>query len=256
MGGSHGMGGGKAVAPQTREQQLLAQIRSDPTALMRMSDQDALDTVRAIEKQDIAHDGTQNDTFVQRYLNATGLANELPTVLDEEAFEKARKKEGAQTLYHSDEPSGGGGLASAHKTQQQLQTGKNAFASRGVMGSGTYLDMDCVGNAVAYGKGGTQVKMFLNKNAKMIMPHEVTKAREAFQKKHPKTYQYLLDLGTPQKSAKSLGKHGVYNLDTIWATASGYNACNRPGGYKVAYSRRALTICRKIVVAGKVNTDW
>ena len=57
MGGSHGMGGAgggaaKAAAPaapQTREQQLLAQIKGNPAALMQMSDQDAADTVRAID---------------------------------------------------------------------------------------------------------------------------------------------------------------------------------------------------------------
>ena len=64
MGGSHGMGGGggaakaASAAPQTREQQLLARIQGDPTALMQMSDQDAADTVAAIEKLPIATDGT------------------------------------------------------------------------------------------------------------------------------------------------------------------------------------------------------
>ena len=76
MGGSHGMGGGggaggaaKAAtpaAPQTREQQLLAQIKGNPAALMQMNDQDALDTVKAIATQPIATDGTQNVTFCQR----------------------------------------------------------------------------------------------------------------------------------------------------------------------------------------------
>lgn len=73
MGGSHGMGGGSAggaakaaapAAPQTREQQLLAQIKGNPAALMQMSDQDAADTVVAVEKQAIATDGSQRDCFV------------------------------------------------------------------------------------------------------------------------------------------------------------------------------------------------
>lgn len=122
MGGSHGMGGGaaavapavqvapqaapvvQAVAPpappkpkpkQTREQQLLAQVKGNPAALMQMSDRDALDTVKAIAAQPIATDGTQNDTFCQRWLNATGLANEMPEVLDDVAFGKARRRAGA-----------------------------------------------------------------------------------------------------------------------------------------------------------------
>ena len=114
MGGSHGMGGAGAAAkatapaphaaPQTRDQQLLAQIKGNPAALMQMSDQDALDTVKAIAAQPIATDGTQNDTFCQRWLNATGLANEMPEVLDDVAFGKARRKAGADKLYHSDIP--------------------------------------------------------------------------------------------------------------------------------------------------------
>lgn len=146
MGGSHGMGGGGSAggaakaaapaqaAPQTRQQQLLAQIKGNPAALMQMSDQDALDTVKAIAAQPIATDGTQNDTFCQRWLNATGLANEMPEVLDDVAFGKARRKAGANKLYHSDAPYDGK-ATTAVKTLQQLQTGKTAFASFGTHGS-------------------------------------------------------------------------------------------------------------------------
>ena len=100
MGGSHGMGGGDgaakaaSAAPQTREQQLLAQIKGNPAALMQMSDQDAADTVDAIAKQSIRTDGTQNDTFIQRYLNAVGFTDDTPQLLSETAYEKARKKDG------------------------------------------------------------------------------------------------------------------------------------------------------------------
>ena len=102
MGGSHGMGGGggaggaaKAAAPaapQTREQQLLAQIKGNPAALMQMSDQDAADTVRAIDNLPIAKDGTQNDTFVQRYMSLVGWDANKPTVLSEAAYERPAKK--------------------------------------------------------------------------------------------------------------------------------------------------------------------
>lgn len=117
MGGSHGMGGGggaggaaKAAAPapaasQTREQQLLAQIKGNPAALMQMSDQDAADTVRAIDNLPIAKDGTQNDTFVQRYMSLVGWDANKPTVLSEAAYEKARQKAGEESMYHADNAS-------------------------------------------------------------------------------------------------------------------------------------------------------
>ena len=280
MGGSHGMGGGaaavapavqvapqaapvvQAVAPpappkpkpkQTREQQLLAQVKGNPAALMQMSDRDALDTVKAIAAQPIATDGTQNDTFCQRWLNATGLANEMPEVLDDVAFGKARRRAGANKLYHSDMPYDSK-AATAVKTLQQLQTGKTAYASCGTHGSGTYLDYDAVGNATVYaGTHGSQVKMFLNNHARIAKAADLKQARINFETKHPKTYQYLISSHTNTQWGKS-------ELKTIWLTSSGYNAYdNGDWGYKVAYSRKALTICSTIKSRQQVErkgTNW
>ena len=257
MGGSHGMGGGggaaKAAAPaapQTREQQLLAQIKGNPAALMQMSDQDALDTMQEIDKMTLPRDGTRNDTFLQRYLEATGLANEKPTVLDENAFEMERQKIGARVLYHSDMPTDGT-TASARKTQQQLQTGATAYAACGVHGSGTYLDTDAASNASWYGRGGgTQVKLFINRNARLARSSDLMQAEANFRVKHPKTYTYLQSLD------KKLGKHRQSEIKTIYLTAAGYNVFSRPNGYKVAYSRKALTICNVVKDAGSITTNW
>lgn len=263
-GGSHGMGGGggaggaaKAAAPpapQTREQQLLAQIKGNSAALMQMSDQDALDTVKAIAAQPIATDGTQNDTFCQRWLNATGLANEMPEVLDETAYEKARKALGRYTLYHSDRPYDNN-AATAVKTLTQLRTGKSAYASYGVHGSGTYLDTKAVANVTGYGgPQGSQVKMFLNRNAKVAVTSQLRSAEARFKKYHPQTYQYLT------KQMKNLGDWGTDELKTVWLTSAGYNAYDTGAvGYKVAYSRKALTICKTIKSYHQVrqaNTNW
>lgn len=261
MGGSHGMGGGggaggaaKAAAPapaasQTREQQLLAQIKGNPAALMQMSDQDALDTMQEIAKMPLPSDGTRNNTFLQRYLEATGLANEKPTVLDEKTFEAERQKIGARVLYHSDLPTDGT-IASARRTQQQLQTGATAYASCGVHGSGTYLDTDAASNAICYGYGGTQVKLFINRNAKLARSSDLLQAESNFRVKHPKTYAYLQGLD------KKLGKHRKSEIKTIYLTAAGYNVFSRPNGYKVAYSRKALTICNVMKDASTVTTNW
>lgn len=258
MGGSHGMGGGggaggaaKAAAPaapQTREQQLLAQIKGNPAALMQMSDQDALDTVKAIATQSIATDHTQNDTFCQRWLNATGLANEMPEVLDDVAFGKARRRAGVDKLYHSDK-STDGTSASAVRTLNQLQTGKTAFASFGTHGSGTYLDPDAASNVRNYaGYNGSQVKMFLNKNAKIATSSDLFQAQANFRTKHPKTYKYLISNHTGTQ-------WGASELKTIWLTSSGYNAYDA-GHYKVAYSRKALTICKTIKGRQQVTSNW
>lgn len=258
MGGSHGMGGGSSAggaaktaapaAPQTREQQLLAQIKGNPAALMQMSDQDALDTVKAIATQSIATDHTQNDTFCQRWLNATGLANEMPEVLDDVAFGKARRRAGADKLYHCDMPYDGK-AATAVKTLQQLQTGKTTFASFGTHGSGTYLDPDAASNVRNYaGYNGSQVKMFLNKNAKIATFSDLFQAQANFQAKHPKTYKYLISNHTGTQ-------WGASELKTIWLTSSGYNAYDA-GRYKVAYSRKVLTICKTIKGRQQVTSNW
>lgn len=258
MGGSHGMGGGggamkaaapKASAPQTREQQLLAQIKGNPAALMQMSDQDALDTMQEIAKMPLPSDGTRNNTFLQRYLEATGLANEKPTVLDEKTFEAERQKIGARVLYHSDLPTDGT-IASARRTQQQLQTGATAYASCGVHGSGTYLDTDAASNAICYGYGGAQVKLFINRNAKLARSSDLLQAESNFRVKHPKTYAYLQGLD------RKLGKHRQSEIKTIYLTAAGYNVFSRPNGYKVAYSRKALTICNTIRDASTITANW
>lgn len=167
MGGSHGMGGGggaggaaKAAAPaasQTREQQLLAQIKGNPAALMQMSDQDAADTVRAIDNLPIAKDGTQNDTFVQRYMSLVGWDANKPTVLSEAAYEKARQKAGEESMYHADNASR---AAVGKKMNQQLLSGKQAYYSQGVHGAGTYWAQSDAGGSGGYGQ--YQVKAFLN----------------------------------------------------------------------------------------------
>lgn len=262
MGGSHGMGGGggaggaaKAAtpaAPQTREQQLLAQIKGHPAALMQMSDQDALDTVKAIEKQSIPADRTQQDSFCQRYLNATGLANEQPIVLNETAYENARKAAKAKSLYHSDTPYDDK-AATAVKTLNQLQNGATAFASYGTHGSGTYLDTGASVNARLYaGTNGSQVKMFLNSNAKVADWTDLKQAEANFRVKHPKTYSYLT-------GKRNLGTWGRSELKTVWLTSAGFNVYDHGSAeYKVAFSRKALTICTTIksrgqVLRGRVN---
>lgn len=253
-GGSHGMGGGgaaaKAAAPQTRAQKLLAVIYRDPEAFASMNDDDALETVKAIEQQTIPGDGSQNDTFCQRYLNAIGYTREKPEVLDEKAFEKARKQEGAQTLYHSDAPYDGH-ASTARKTLKQLQTGDTAYASFGVHGSGTYLDTYASSNARQYaGMNGSQVKMFFNQNASVADWAELYSAETRFKAKHPKTYQHL-------RRMSSLGRWGTDELKTVWLTSAGFNAYDS-GHYKVAYSRKALTVCTTIksrnnVISNHIN---
>ena len=172
-----------------------------------------------------------------------------PPFWTKKRLRQSAKKIGARVLYHSDLPTDGT-IASARRTQQQLQTGATAYASCGVHGSGTYLDTDAASNAICYGYGGTQVKLFINRNAKLARSSDLLQAESNFRVKHPKTYAYLQGLD------KKLGKHRKSEIKTIYLTAAGYNVFSRPNGYKVAYSRKALTICNVMKDASTVTTNW
>lgn len=95
--------------------------------------------------------------------------------------------------------------------------------------------------------------MFLNNHARIAKAADLKQARINFETKHPKTYQYLISSHTNTQWGKS-------ELKTIWLTSSGYNAYdNGDWGYKVAYSRKALTICSTIKSRQQVErkgTNW
>lgn len=252
MGGSHGMSGGggaaKAAAPkapaQTREQKLLAQIKGNPAAILKMSDQDALDTVKAIEKQSIATDGTQNDTFIQRYLNATGLSNSKPQLLDDSSYEKARMKAHEVSMYHADRERSVK-LANAHN--QQIQGGDTMFSANGYYGAGIYWAWGSADASAGYGRH--QIKSFLNSKAKVITTDKLDSLKQTFRRSHPNTYAML-------KAAKR--GYGLNNetLYSFIAASNGYNViqCDRkrsPGTYMVTLDRSALTMSKK-----KINNAY
>lgn len=264
MGGSHGLSGdggaAKAAAPkapaQTREQKLLAQIKGNPAALMQMSDQDAADTVRAIDNLPIAKDGTQNDTFVQRYMSLIGWDTNKPTILSETAYEKARQKAGEESMYHADNASN---AAAGKKMNQQLLSGKQAYYSLGVHGAGTYWAQSDAGGSGGYGQ--YQVKAFLNGKAKPISGYQLKQDFAQLRRRKPKLYNAL-----------AVAKRGDYggNPETMYpilAAARGRNviisnywntSTTRTGGmYVVTLDRSALTMSRKTITNATGNTlNW
>lgn len=250
MGGSHGMGGGggaggaaKAAAPaasQTCEQQLLAQIKGNPAALMQMSDQDAADTVKAIDNLPIAKDGTQNDTFVQRYVSLIGWDANKPTVLSEAAYEKARKASGEKSMYHAVNDAGG---VSGSIFNNQLMYGDSAYAFNGVYGAGTYWAYARAGASGAYGRH--QVKAFLNSNAKAVDKSTLEQQLWVLQKTKPRLYAAL-------ENAKAGYGNKRESIFPVLAASHGYNTIlahdgKHTGAYIVTLDRSALTMSSKTV---------
>ena len=261
MGGSHGMGGGggaakaASAAPQTREQQLLAQIKGNPAALMQMSDQDAADTVAAIEKLPIATDGTERDCFIQRYLNAIGWSNNKPTVLDDNAYEKARKQAGEESMYHSAKNFGGktGGVFN-----DQLMTGKTAYASEGYYGAGTYWAHNNAGESGGYGPH--QVKAFLNKKAKLVTTYTLDQEWHRIAVKKPRLFAAIKNAGGGYGGnaealypviAASMGRNVILNNLFDGRTS------RRKGQYVVTLDRSATTMSSKKISNARGDTsNW
>lgn len=258
MGGSHGMSGGggaaKAAAPkapaQTREQKLLAQIKGNPAAILKMSDQDAAATVMAIAKQRIRTDGTQNNTFVQRYLNAVGFSDSKPQLLSDSAYEKARMKAKEASMYHADKNFGG---KTGDHYNKQLQSGDTMFASNGYYGGGTYWAWGSASASSGYGR--YQCKGFLNSKARVVTTDQLDKMGRAFSARHPKTYAALV---------KARAGYGGTDetLYSFLAASHGYNVIQRGsrktvGTYMVTLDRSALTMSTKTIKnAQQGMTNW
>lgn len=257
MGGSHGMGGGGGAAKaapqaavQNREQHLLAQIKGNPAALMQMSDQDAADTVAAIAKQDIRHDGTQNDTFIQRYLNAVGFTDGKPQLLSDSAYEKARMKAKEASMYHADKNFGG---KTGDHYNKQLQSGDTMFASNGYYGGGTYWAWGSASESSCYGR--YQCKGFLNSKARVITTDQLANMGRVFSSRHPKTYAALVNARA--------GYGGTYEtLYSFLAASHGYNviqkgSTKRAGTYMVTLDRSVLTMSTKTIKTARQGmTNW
>lgn len=262
-GGSHGVGSGAAkaaapAAPQTREQQLLAQIKGNPAALMQMSDQDAADTVAAIEKLPIATDGTQRDCFVQRYINLIGWDTRKPEVLADAAYERARKQAGEDSMYHADKATN---AKMGKQFNQQLMTGNQMYASEGVHGAGTYWVNNDAGNSGGYGK--YQVKAFLNSKAKPITTWELRQDYAQLRRKKPKLFAALRnakrgDYGGDAETmypvlAAARGKNVILNV----GLSPTRNTKRSRGQYVVTLDRSTLTMSSKTITnADGYTPNW
>ena len=249
--GSQGirMPSAQTAVPQTRTQQLMAQVAANPAVLASMSDTDAQAVVQAVAQLPIAHDGTQEDSFVQRWLNHIGYATGKPRVLNERAFNAAARNSGAEVLYHSDNDYGN---TSSATFTQQLLTGATMYAAGGYYGDGTYWARDAVDSARNYGYiNGTQIKGFISKTRGRIANQNAAfNAVNDFRRHHPNTWTWL------QQNAKTKSSYGASDsVQTVALTAAGYNARDM-GSYKVTFDRSALTLCSKTRKARGITSNW
>ena len=253
IGGSHGMQpAAKAAAPaaktkkvtpkapaakMTPGQALVAKLKSDPRALLKMSDSDALTAMQEIAKRTVS--AGENDTLVQRYLDAIGWSEIKPTVLAPGAYGKARRAAGAVNLYHADKDYMG---TSGAVFNQNYLSGSKAYSYYGIHGAGTYWASQSAGTSASY--GNHQIKGFLNSSAKPIRRSQLTTFVRNFKKTHPATVQFLANTrkrgygGSDETLLPIVA--ASYGYNTILA----HNSMSR-GSYIVTLNRGVTTVCSK-----------
>lgn len=231
MRASHGM----RTAAQTPGQALVARLRADPTALLQMTDSEALTAFQEIENRPIGQG--ENDTFVQRYMDAIGWSEAMPTVLRPSAFMQARQAIGAGNMYHADKDYQG---TSGAAFNRQYMTGNRGYSSNGIYGAGTYWASRSASSSAGY--GSHQIKGFLNQNARKVTNTQLRKMEQRFRKSHPQAAAYL-------SNHRKVGYGGSTEiLHPIIAAANGYNVIlahnsTRSGSYIVTLNRSATTVC-------------
>ena len=229
---SHGM---RQAAALTPGQALVAKLRADPTSLLQMTDSEALTAFQEIENRPIGQG--ENDTFVQRYMDAIGWSDAMPTVLRPTAYNQSRRAAGAQNMYHADKDYQG---TSGAAFNRQYMTGNRGYSSNGVYGAGTYWASQSASSSAGY--GSHQIKGFMNQNARMITNRQLRVLAYHFKNSHPRAAAFL-------SGNRKVGYGGSNEiLYPIVAAANGYNTIlahndTRRGSYIVTLNRAATTVC-------------
>ena len=240
IGGSHGM---KAAPATTPAQALVAQLKADPTAILKMSDDDAVTAFKEIVAQKVG--SHEANTFVQRYLNTIGWAQQKPEVLNPAAYDAAKAATGAVDLYHADHDgiaANGSSIRGMACTKQYLN-GATMYGSNGIYGSGTYWAAQSASKSAEF--GDVQIKGFLNSKAKTVSRRKLENLVYDFEISHPKAYDYLR---WNTKRGYGGAKEVYYS---IIAASHGYNTILahgslQPDKYVVTLDRSATTVCSSI----------
>lgn len=247
IGGSHGMQPAvKAAAPaakMTPGQALVARLKNDPTAILKMSDDDAVAAFKEIAAQKVG--SHEANTFVQRYLNTIGWAQQKPEVLNPAAYDAAKAATGAVDLYHADHDgiaANGSSIRGMACTKQYLN-GATMYGSNGIYGSGTYWAAQSASKSAEF--GDVQIKGFLNSKSKTVHLKKLQSLVYDFEISHPKAYDYLR---WNTKRGYGGAKEVYYS---IIAASHGYNTILahgslQPDKYVVTLDRSATTVCSSI----------
>ena len=238
-----GVGNVQRMSNAQLRQALVAKLRADPTALLRMTDSETLTAFQEIENRPIGQG--ENDTFVQRYMDAIGWSEEKPVILRPGAYSQARQAAGAVNLYHADHDgwTQNNQRIMAADCNRQYFTGNRAYSSNGIYGAGTYWAAQSASKSARF--GDHQFKGFLNSKAKVVTINQMDTLEQNFKKSHPQAYKYLFH------NRKSGYGGPTETTVPIIAAANGYNTILAHGDlakghYVITLNRGATTVCSQI----------
>lgn len=225
----------------------------DLAAFNKLSDDDMADILTEIDQYESDDDlkwRQLQPTDTQRFFNQIGWADEKPTILDDKAYEAARKAAGADSLYHTDAPYGS---LSTKRMLDQFRKGTQ-YLSGGYHGDGTYLADDSR-DSWCYGESkptARQQKMFLNSNARIIQDRDLDQRINAWQSSHPKAWYALRHIGQGYGSRASLKAGGSFaGSKSVFAAMLGYNVIQFGGHYTVL-NRKAVTVAKSHKIYSKI----
>ena len=225
----------------------------DLAAFNKLSDDDMADILTEIDQYESDDDlkwRQLRPTDTQRFFNQIGWADEKPTILDDKAYEAARKAAGADSLYHTDAPYGS---LSTKRMLDQFRKGTQ-YLSGGYHGDGTYLADDSR-DSWCYGESkptARQQKMFLNSNARIIQDRDLDQRINAWQSSHPKAWYALRHIGQGYGSRASLKAGGSFaGSKSVFAAMLGYNVIQF-GGYYTVLNRKAVTVAKSHKIYSKI----
>lgn len=226
----------------------------DLAAFNKLGDDDMADILTEIDQYESDDDlkwRQLQPTDTQRFFNQIGWADEKPTILDDKAYEAARKAAGVKSLYHTDAPYG---RLSTQRMLDQFRKGTQ-YLSGGLHGDGTYLT-ESSSDSWSYGKfkpTARQQKMFLNHNAKVIDEWELHQKFNTWAQAHPKAYAALRHMRQGYQD-KTAGWSSIDGSKSVFAAMLGYNVI-KVGSYYTVLNRKAVTVAKSHKIYSK-RTDW
>lgn len=243
-----------ATTTSVTPQSLAMQIANDVGAILRMTDDQATDALKYIQNHADtgARYGTQQDTDTQRFVNWIGWGDTKPEVISEADFDARVQQENAVTYYHTDDDYGG---KQGSDFNDQLMYGPN-YLSGGIHGDGTYIASDAIDSR---GYGSSQVKLILNKKAKVISENDLGVKIAKLYKTKPKMMEAINNLSSGYVPGGN--GHNKPAVKTLVAAMLGFNVIAASGphsfaGYHTILDKSVMTIANRKKPSYEVDQNW